>query len=62
MAKAKRERRTSIRTLRADGGLDFLDRLDEMERQEKALQVQAVEAAPAEAEAGDDPQEDGEPE
>ena len=38
MAKAKRERRTSIRTLPADGGLDFLDKLDEIDRQQKAQQ------------------------
>jgi len=36
MAKAKRERRSSIRTLPADAGHDILDRLDQLERQEKA--------------------------
>ena len=36
MAKAKRERRNSFRTMAADQALEALDRIEQMERQEQA--------------------------
>jgi hypothetical protein len=35
MAKAKRERRNSFRTMAADQALEALDRIEQMERQEQ---------------------------
>jgi hypothetical protein len=35
MAKAKRERRTSFRTMQSDQALEALDRIEKMERQEQ---------------------------
>jgi len=59
MAKAKRARRTSIRTLPADGGLDFLDKLDQMEREQKADQAPEAdtETEPTDDDAGGDAEE-----
>jgi len=56
MAKAKRERRSSFRTMSADQALEALDRIEQMERQEQATSPSAdpVPVAPdAEAEAED---------
>ena len=36
MAKAKRERRKSVRTMQTEGNTDILDRLDAIEREEHA--------------------------
>jgi len=36
MAKAKRERRNSFRTMAADQALEALDRIEQMERQDQA--------------------------
>jgi hypothetical protein len=50
MAKAKRERRTSIRTMPTEGTTDVLDRLDAIERQEHE---RLAAAAPEDPPAGD---------
>lgn len=57
MAKAKRERRTSIRTLQTEGGLDFLDKLEEIDRQQKAEQGVEDEPRAAQADEADDEEE-----
>lgn len=56
MAKAKRERRTSIRTMPTEGTTDILDRLDAIEREEHARTSASAdpEAPPAGGEAEGD--------
>lgn len=41
MAKAKRERRTSFRTMQSDQALEALDRIEQMERQEQEASAAA---------------------
>jgi hypothetical protein len=50
MAKAKRERRNSFRTMAADQALEALDRIEQMEREEQAAAPHA-EPVPAVPEA-----------
>jgi hypothetical protein len=52
MAKAKRERRKSVRTMPTEGTTDILDRLDAIEREEHARNAvpPPEEPAPEEAE------------
>jgi len=57
MAKAKRERRSSFRTM--DGGDDVLSRLDAIEALEAAEERARLEALPDEAEPGDAAPEEG---
>jgi len=56
MAKAKRERRSSFRTMSADQALEALDRIEQMERQGQAAAPSAEPvpvASDADAEADD---------
>jgi hypothetical protein len=55
MAKAKRERRTSIRTMQTDKTLAALDALEEVERRVQAEQQAAGPAEVPAAEEADDP-------
>jgi hypothetical protein len=56
MAKAKRERRNSFRTMAADQALEALDRIEQMERQEQTASPSAepVPVVPDAAADGDD--------
>jgi hypothetical protein len=53
MAKAKRERRSSFRTMAADQALEALDRIEQMERQEQQSSPSA-DVQHGEPEAGED--------
>jgi hypothetical protein len=54
MAKAKRERRTSIRTMPAEGALSALEALEQAERETQTAGQRAPDGAPAEPVVPDD--------
>lgn len=56
MAKAKRERRNSFRTMAADQALEALDRIEKMERQEQQASPSA-EPVPVAPDTAADPDE-----